>query len=91
MPIDKYFEIIDYCNQYSDYGNQPFTSSQIVKNAHNKVLDTGLYTKPTKMWHKNTTSEKLGMYSISSSWKTYQHNISGFSWGQHGHSNARQY
>ena len=56
--IDKYFEIIDYCIQYSDYGKHPYTSDQIINNSYNTVLATFLYTEHSKMWHKKLLSEK---------------------------------
>ena len=58
MPIDKYFEIIDDCIHYADDGNQQYTVAQIIKNASNTVLSTGLYTEPSKMLHKKLSSDK---------------------------------
>ena len=58
MPINKYFEQIDDCIQYEDDDNQPLTAAQIIDNAYNTVLATGLYTEPIKAWHKKLSYEE---------------------------------
>ena len=58
MLIEKYFEQIDDCTQYADYGRQKYTTAKIINNAYITVLATGLYIKPMNMWHKNLSSDK---------------------------------
>ena len=36
MPIGNYFEQIDDCIHYSDYGNHPYTAPTIIKNTYKR-------------------------------------------------------
>ena len=48
IPIDKYFEQIDDCIQYANYGNQPYTAAHIINNTYNTVLFKVLFQEPIK-------------------------------------------
>ena len=58
MTIDKYFESIDNCIQYTYDAKQPYTDSQIINNAYSTVLATGLYMASRKICRKKPASEK---------------------------------
>ena len=58
MPIDNYFDIIDNLIQYAGDGKQPYTPTQIINNAYNRMLATDIYMEPNKMWRKKPASEK---------------------------------
>ena len=58
MTIDKYFERIDNCIQYTYDSKQPYTDSQIINNAYSTVLATGLYMASRKICRKKPASEK---------------------------------
>ena len=43
MPIDKYFKRMDYCIQYANDDNQPYTVDKIINNDENAVVATVMY------------------------------------------------
>ena len=59
IPIEKYLYGIENCIKYVYNGNHPYMATHIINNFYNTVLAKGLYTDPSKMWHKNTTSDKM--------------------------------
>ena len=58
ITIDKYFERIEYCIQYADYGKQQYPASRIINNAYNTLLDMGMYKEPRNMCPKKLLSEE---------------------------------
>ena len=58
VPINKYFELINDCIQYTENVKTPHTDAQLLQKSHHSVLESGLYTNAFKEWIKKDTGDQ---------------------------------
>ena len=65
LPIEKYFEGINYCIQYGNDGNMMYMAAQVIQKDHHAVLASGIYIHECKEWRKTPKTDKRGLGSRS--------------------------
>ena len=56
-PLEKHFESIKDCVQFTDDGNTPYTPKKILQTALLAILTTGIYGEAERLWQKKATAD----------------------------------
>ena len=57
--IDKYFEQINDCLQFTDDGKTFYMETQVIKKVHQAVLASGIYVDTCKEWRKKSAIKQM--------------------------------